>query len=64
MMLVREVAIVLGNFTFLGVDTRWGKVEREKTSVWDLGKVVQNAMCRLRWRLVLENVLVVGVTRD
>ena len=40
MTLVREVAIVLGNFAFLGVEARRGKVEREKTSVWDLGKVV------------------------
>ena len=40
MTLVREVAIVLGDFTFLRVEMRRGKVEREKTAVWDLGKVV------------------------
>ena len=40
MTLVREVAIVLCDFAFLGVETRRGKVEREKTAVWDLGKVV------------------------
>ena len=43
MTLVREVAIVLGDFTFLRVETRRGKVEREKTAVWDLGKVVLGA---------------------
>lgn len=37
--LVREIAIILGDFALLGVEAGWVQVEREETAVRDLGEI-------------------------
>ena len=56
--LVREVAIVLSDFTFLGVEAKWAQVEREEAAIRYLGEIflgvgVGGVACAGSCRLVL-----------